>query len=133
MALTTRYAEVEPSRGEISAIEGALVVEFGAPWCGHCLAAQALLESAFSAYPGTRHLKVEDGPGRNLGRSFAVRLWPTLIFLRHGQEVARLVRPSDAGMIEQALAALDLVSVNPDGHDAVQVGRADNPTNGAGP
>ena len=37
-------------------------------------------------------------PGRAgvLGRSFRVQLWPTLILLKDGQEVARGVRPSDA-------------------------------------
>jgi thioredoxin 1 len=36
-----------------------------------------------------RHVKVEDGSGRRLGRSFGVKLWPTLVFLRDGREVAR--------------------------------------------
>jgi thioredoxin 1 len=48
------------------------------------------------------HLWVEDGKGRPLGRSFAVKLWPTLILLRDGQEVARVVRP----LREQDLAPL---------------------------
>lgn len=51
-----------------------------------------------------RHLKVEDGSGRPLGRSFRVKLWPTLVFLRDGQEVSRLVRPQQAGPIRDALA-----------------------------
>ena len=36
------------------------------------------------------------------GRSFKVKLWPTLIFLKDGQEVARLVRPLDSAEIAQA-------------------------------
>jgi thioredoxin 1 len=56
-----------------------------------------------------RHIKVEDGPGRPLGRSFRVKLWPTLVFLREGREVARLVRPADPVAIEQALAQLGAV------------------------
>jgi thioredoxin 1 len=42
-----------------------------------------------------------------LGRSFRVKLWPTLIFLNRGREVARLVRPVEAGAIEQALAQIE--------------------------
>ena len=53
-----------------------------------------------------RHLKVEDGPGRPLGRSFRVKLWPTLVFMRGGVEVARLVRPTDAAAIAEALAQI---------------------------
>jgi thioredoxin 1 len=36
-----------------------------------------------------------------------VKLWPTLIFLRDGHEVARLVRPGDVGAIAEALANVD--------------------------
>ena len=44
-------------------------------------------------HPAVRHVKVEDGPGRRLGRSFGVKLWPTLIFMRDGQVVSRVSRP----------------------------------------
>ena len=54
-----------------------------------------------------RHIKVEDGSGRPLGRSFRIKLWPTLVFLRDGKEVARLVRPTDADEIEKALRQID--------------------------
>ena len=97
------YEENQPARGEIDALAAPLVIEFGTAWCGHCMAAQPLIESAFNDYPALRHLQVEDGPGRPLGRSFRVKLWPTLIFMAHGQEVARLVRPGDAGEIRAAL------------------------------
>ena len=53
-----------------------------------------------------RHIKVEDGSGRPLGRAFRVKLWPTLIFLKRGQEVARLVRPNDLGVISRAMAQI---------------------------
>ncbi|MFA4970634.1 MAG: thioredoxin family protein [Sulfuritalea sp.] len=98
---------VEPSRDEIDALAEPTVVEFGAAHCGHCRAAQPLIAEAFARHPGVRHIKIEDGPGRRLGRTFRVKLWPTLVFLRQGQEVARLVRPADSGVIEQALAQID--------------------------
>ena len=31
-----------------------------------------------------------DASGRPLGRSFKVKLWPTLVFLRDGREIERL-------------------------------------------
>ena len=101
------YATVEPARSEVDALPGAAVVEFGAPWCGICRAAQPLLATAFADHPHVRHLKIEDGKGRPLGRSFGVKLWPTLVFLRDGQEVTRLVRPDHAGAIHDALAQID--------------------------
>ena len=99
-------APTEPSRAEIDASAGALLLEFGSAGCGHCRAAQPLIESALAARPGLRHLKIEDGPGRPLGRSFRVKLWPTLVFLRDGAEQARLVRPGSAQPIADALAGL---------------------------
>lgn len=107
MAMTHRYAAVEPARAETDAWAGPAVIEFGAPWCGHCIAAQPLIEAAFADdHHDVRHLKIEDGPGRRLGRSFRVKLWPTLVFLRDGVEVARLVRPTDAESISRALAGI---------------------------
>lgn len=106
MAFNPDFAQTEPSRAEIDALAEPAVLEFGAPWCGHCQGAQPLIAAAFAAHPPVRHLKIEDGPGRPLGRSFKVKLWPTLIFLRQGQEVERLVRPTDAQAIAEALARL---------------------------
>ena len=105
--MNTTYAATEPTRAQIDALDEPVVVEFGTAWCGYCRAAQPLLAAAFARHPGVRHLKIEDGPGRRLGRSFRVKLWPTLVFLRRGEEVARLVRPGDSGAIAAALARID--------------------------
>ena len=96
----------EPTRAEVDATPGALVLEFGDDYCGICSAARPAIEQALAALPGVRHLKVADGRGRPLGRSFGVKLWPTLVFLQDGQEVQRLVRPMVAEPIAQALQAL---------------------------
>lgn len=97
------YEATQTTRAEVDSLAEPVVIEFGTSWCGHCMAAQPLIESAMADYPALRHLKVEDGPGRPLGRSFRVKLWPTLIFMAGGQEVARLVRPASAGEISSAL------------------------------
>jgi len=97
------YEATQTTRAEVDSLAEPVVIDFGTSWCGHCMAAQPLIESAMADYPALRHLKVEDGPGRPLGRSFRVKLWPTLIFMAAGQEVARLVRPASAGEISSAL------------------------------
>lgn len=99
----------EPTRAEIDAFVEPVVIEFGASWCGHCQAAQPVIAAALANHPQVRHHKIEDGPGRRLGRSFRVKLWPTLVFMRQGREVARLVRPGDTSAIEQALMQLEQV------------------------
>ena len=104
MPYTARFVPETQSRADIDASRGPLLLEFGTDWCGHCQAAQPGIEAAFAdAGAGVPHLKVEDGRGRALGRSYQVKLWPTLIFLQDGQEVARLVRPTEAAPVRDAL------------------------------
>jgi thioredoxin 1 len=106
MAMTRTFNAIEPQRSEIDTLDRSTVIEFGTPWCGFCQAAQPLLQTAFADYPAVDHIKIEDGSGRPLGRSFRVKLWPTLIFLKAGKEVARLVRPTSAAAITEALGLI---------------------------
>ncbi|KIQ96101.1 thioredoxin family protein [Lysobacter sp. A03] len=105
--MTQDYAITAPTREEVDALPGTTVIEFGTSWCGHCQRAQPHIAAVFASHPDLRHLKVEDGPGRRLGRSFRVKLWPTLVFMRDGVEVARVVRPTDAPVIAEALQAVE--------------------------
>lgn len=93
-------------RQTLGALKGLAVVEFGASWCGYCQAAQLFIAAALAEFPDVRHIKIEDGKGQHLGRTYKVKLWPTLIFLKDGIEINRLVRPSDKQMIIDALHAL---------------------------
>lgn len=108
MPFNPDYTTKEPPRSEIDNQTGAMLLEFGSAWCGHCRRAAPLVEQVLAAHPKVRHLKIEDGRGRPLGRSFRVTLWPTLIFLKDGREISRLVRPQDVDMIAGAMAAIDL-------------------------
>ena len=107
MPFAPHATDPEPTRAELDALDGPALREFGTTWCGFSRAAQALIADALAAHPRVRHLKVEDGSGRALGRSFGVKLWPTLVFLDGGREVARVVRPRNAPAIQDALARID--------------------------
>lgn len=100
------YEHLPLSRQEVDAWSGPALLEFGTNWCGHCQIAQPAVVEALEGRPALKHVKIEDGPGRPLGRSYRVKLWPTLIFLKDGQEVARVVRPDGADEIRAGLAAI---------------------------
>lgn len=95
----------EPTRQEIDTLADPAVLEFGAAWCGYCQGAQADIASVMKNHPTVRHIKVEDGKGKPLGRSFRVKLWPTLIYLERGVEKGRVVRPETSADIEAIFAA----------------------------
>lgn len=95
----------EPTRDAIDRLEGPVILEFGARWCPHCRALAPHLAQLLEDYPGVRHIKVEDGPGRPLGRSFRVKLWPNLVFLNDGQVARQLARP-DISEVREALALI---------------------------
>jgi thioredoxin 1 len=96
----------EPTRAEIDRLAGPVVVEFGTDWCPHCQALQPHLRTLLGQHPEVRHIKVEDGKGRQLGRSFSVKLWPNLVFLRDGRVVQQLARPTP----DEARSALEAVT-----------------------
>jgi thioredoxin 1 len=105
--MTSDYAAAEPKRDEVDKLAGPTLIEFGSPWCGWCRRAQPLIAEGLAAHPGVRHLKIADASGKRLGRSFRVKLWPTLLFLSDGKEIARLVRPDGAAEIVEALSRID--------------------------
>jgi thioredoxin len=105
--MSTAYlpAEETPSREDVDKMPGLVLLEFGTDWCGICRAAAPRIAALLAAHPQVRHVKVEDGPGRPLGRSFHVKLWPNLVFLKDGQVVRQLARPTNAEL-QQAFDGL---------------------------
>lgn len=94
-----------PTRAELDATAGPVLLEFGTAWCGFCRALAPRVSVLLDQHPEVRHVKVEDGPGRPLGRSFQVKLWPNLVFLRDGRVVRQLARPGH-DQLEQAFREL---------------------------
>lgn len=100
------YTAEAHSREDVDAMTGPVVLEFGTNWCGWCRGAQPLIREALHGRTDVKHIKVEDGPGKPLGRSFRIKLWPTLVFLKDGVEAARVTRPANGAAISDALAQI---------------------------
>lgn len=103
---TADYTEEPLTVGQIDELTGDTLLEFGAPWCGHCQAASPAINEVVNEHSELRHIKIYDGKGKRLGRAFKVKLWPTLIFLRDGNEVARLVRPLHSDEVRQLMSKI---------------------------
>jgi thioredoxin 1 len=101
------YRDDEPTREEIDQAAGLVLLEFGANWCGHCQALSPAVEQVLTKRPDIRHVRIADARGKRLGRSFRVKLWPTLVLLEDGQVVEQLVRPT----AEEVRRALDNLPV----------------------
>jgi thioredoxin 1 len=103
------YAEDAPTLEQVSELAGDAVLEFGTPWCGHCRAARPAVQEVLSEHSELPHIKIYDGKGKRLGRAFRVKLWPTLILLHDGKEVARLVRPLRVDEVRRLVAQSESV------------------------
>ena len=94
-----------PTREAVDRMSGLVLLEFGTEWCGFCRAAAPHVAGLLRDNPSVRHVKVEDGRGLPLGRSFRVRLWPNFVLLNEGAVVCQLARPT-AAQLKEAFAAL---------------------------
>ena len=99
------FIEQAPERAQLDSTPGLQVVVFGTNWCGHCQAGLPAIQQALSAQQQAQVHWVEDGPGRRLGRTFKVKLWPTVIVMRDGIETGRAVRPTQADEVTKILTA----------------------------
>jgi len=97
------YEEETITLEQLSELSGTAILEFGTDWCGHCQAARPAIEAALTQHANFPHIKIFDGKGKPLGRAFKVKLWPTLILLHQGKEVARLIRPQQAEQVCELL------------------------------
>jgi len=106
MSFNSDYSEEVFTFEQFGKLAGDSLLEFGAPWCGHCQAATPAIKEALADYSELRHIRIYDGKGKRLGRLFKVKLWPTLILLHEGKEVDRLVRPLKTDEVRQLLSKI---------------------------
>lgn len=100
------YRDDAPTIADVEAWTGYAILEFGTSWCGHCQSAESVIKDVLVDHAELPHIKIADGKGKKLGRIFRVKLWPTLILLKDGQEVTRLVRPTRITEMRELLAVI---------------------------
>lgn len=103
MPYTQQFTDPAPDFEDLAQLPGTTVIEFGVDWCPHCQSAQPFIREALQDRGDITHIKIEDGPGRKLGRHFKVKLWPTLVVLRQGEEIGRVTRPLSAQLVDEQL------------------------------
>lgn len=114
MAPAARYLppDLAPTREQLAQRPGPLLVEFGTAGCGYCLAAAPHVAALLERFPDVEHVRVEDGSGRPLGRSFRVKLWPNFVFMRGGAVVRQLARPGRAELEDAFRELTDPTATN---------------------
>lgn len=88
---------------------GVLAIDFTATWCGPCMAMKPMLAALAAEYTGRARIVAIDVDREPLvAQQYDVRSMPTLVLLRDGREVGRVVgkRPRRfiAGVLDRAIA-----------------------------
>ena len=92
------HSELVPELSEnhfqsfLDASQGAVVIDFFAPWCGPCRAMPPLLERLAAHNGGqiqVRKVNIDQAP--RLAAEFGVRSVPTLVLFKDGQPLSQLI------------------------------------------
>jgi thioredoxin 1 len=73
------------------AMKGKAVVDFYADWCGPCKMISPVIEKLSKEMKDIRFCKVDVDNNQEYPEKFGVRSIPTVIFLKDGKEVERVV------------------------------------------
>ncbi len=90
----------------LSANQGLVMVNFWAEWCGPCRAIAPLLEELAEASEGRVTLmkvNIDENPG--LATRYNIRSIPTILFVKNGQVVDRVVGAAPKAVLQAIVTA----------------------------
>jgi len=90
----------------LAAIEGLVMVDFWAEWCGPCRAIAPVLEELAAASEGRVTLmKVNVDENHGLAARYAIRSIPTIVFFKEGAVVDRVVGAAPKAVLQSIVNA----------------------------
>ena len=104
MSYLTKLSEADVKRLKQNA--GIALLDFYADWCGPCKALAPTLEKFATENPDVTVGKVNVDENSDAAQEFGIKGIPTLVFLRDGREVGRLVGAVSQHLIEDLLGAV---------------------------
>lgn len=81
------------------------IVLFAAHWCGYCAQFMQLIQNINSTYDREINLIDTDDPDESLWDTFRIKLVPTLIVFKNGEELSRRGARSGVGLTKADLDA----------------------------
>lgn len=86
-------------------LQGAVVIDFYATWCGPCKKVAPVFEKLAQIYPSIVFLKVDVDESAEVAEKFEVQAMPTFLFIKDGRIVKR-IEGADLRAMEEGFALL---------------------------
>lgn len=83
-----------------------VMVDFWASWCGPCMMLAPVMEALEPEVPGVKFCKVNVDDERDLAMEFQIESIPTLLCVKGGKAVKRLVGFREKDALKKELEAL---------------------------
>ncbi|OYD78544.1 thioredoxin [Campylobacter avium] len=101
-----KYLELTSSNFD-EAKSGVALVDFWAPWCGHCRMLAPIIDELANEFDGKAKIcKVNTDEEGDLAAQYGVRSIPTLIFFKNGEIVDQLVGAQSKQAISDKINSL---------------------------
>ena len=80
------------------------VIEFGAPWCGACMASEPQIEKVAEKYTDLEFAKIDVGKNSALASKMGVMSLPNIIVFKEGKVIEQMIGMITADTLNKKLA-----------------------------